>query len=243
MTLTSAPITDRAHGRWHWVPAVAGWLLGVIAGASLLSSISSTIRHLTKVPREFIDHYLFNFPDTSFAWAFAVAVLAGALVARKRIAWWVLIANLVVAIGFDVVALTERDGRRLEQIGEILGLAVHLAAIVILLLSYKEFWAKVRRGAVFRAAGVLVAGNVIGILLAWGLLTVFPGSLQPSYRLPYAINRVSGFGLATADFFVGKPHGLVNALMGLFGALALMAAAVVLFLSQRADNALTGEDE
>ncbi len=35
----------------------------------------------------------------------------------------------------------------------------------------------------------------------------------------------------------------VNALLGLFGALALMAAAIVLFQSQRADNALTGEDE
>ncbi len=35
----------------------------------------------------------------------------------------------------------------------------------------------------------------------------------------------------------------VNALLGLFGALALMVAAIVLFQSQRAENALTGEDE
>ncbi len=243
MTATTAPTTGRARSPFHWVPAAVGWLLGVIAGASLLSSISATMRHLTRVPREFIDHYLFNFPDTSFAWAFAVAVLAGALAARKRIAWWVLMANLVLAVGFDVAALTERDGSRLENIGESLGLAFHVAAIAVLLLSYSEFWAKVRRGALFRAAGVLVAGNVVGILLAWGLLTLFPGSLQPSYRLPYAINRVSGFATATPDLFVGKPHVFVNALMGLFGALALMAAAVVLFLSQRADNALTGEDE
>ena len=39
------------------------------------------------------------------------------------------------------------------------------------------------------------------------------------------------------------PHVFVNALLGLFGALALMAAAVVLFRSQRADDALTGDDE
>lgn len=243
MTATTAPTTGSARTPFHWVPAAVGWLLGVIAGASLLSSVSATIRQLTRVPREFIDHYLFNFPDTSFAWAFAVAVLAGALVARKRIAWWVLMANLVLAVGFDVAALTERDGSRLEDVGESLGLAFHVASIAILLLSYKEFWAKVRRGALFRAAGVLVVGNIVGILLAWGLLTLFPGSLQPGYRLAYAVNRVSGFATATPDFFVGKPHVFVNALMGLFGALALMAAAVVLFLSQRADNALTGEDE
>lgn len=229
--------------RFHWVPAASGWILGVIATASLLSSVSATIRHLTKVPREFIDTYLFNFPDTSFAWAFALAVMAGALAARKRIAWWVLVGNLVLAIVLDIASLTERDGSRLEDIGEFLGLAVHIISITVLVLAYNEFWAKVRRGALLKAAAVLVAGNVIGILLAWGLLELFPGSLQRGYRLPYAINRVSGFAVATPDYFVGKPNVLLNALFGLFGALALMAAAVVLFQSQRAENALTGEDE
>lgn len=239
MTLTATP----SSSRFSWVPAAAGWFLGVIATASLLSSVSPLIRHLTKVPREFIDNYLFNFPDTSFAWAFAVAVLAGALAARKRIAWWVLMVNLGIAVVFDISGLTQRDGSRMEDIGEFLGLGFHLVAIVVLALSYGQFWARVRRGALFKAAGVLVAGNIIGILLAWGLLELFPGSLQRGYRLAYAINRVSGFVVATPDFFAGKPQALLNALFGLFGALALMAAAVVLFQSQRAENALTGEDE
>ena len=240
------PVTATAHRSWSrfgWVPAAAGWILGVIAAASLLSSISTTVRHLTRVPREFIDHYLFNFPDTSFAWAFAVAVLAGALAARKRIAWWVLLINVMIAVGFDIASLTQRDGSRLEDVGEFLGLTLHIAVIAVLLLSYGEFWAKVRSGAVLNAAAVLVAGNLVGIGVAWGLLELFPGSLQPEYRLVYAFNRVSGFATATPDLFVGKPHVFLNALMGLFGALALMAAAVVLFQSQRADNALTGEDE
>lgn len=239
MTVT----TGRAQSRLHWVPAAAGWFLGVVAAASLLSSVSTQIRHFTRVPREFIDHYLFNFPDTSFAWAFAVAVMAGALAARKRIAWWVLMVNLVLAVVFDVAALTDRDGSRWEDVGEFLGLTFHIAAIAVMVLAYDEFWAKVRRGALFKAAAVLVAGNVIGILLAWGLLEMFPGSLQREYRLAYAINRVSGFATATPDLFVGRPHVLLNALFGLFGALALMAAAIVLFQSQRAENALTGEDE
>jgi lysyl-tRNA synthetase class 2 len=241
MTVTSSRIRTRTP--LHWVPAATGWILGVIATASLLSSVSPSIRHLTKVPREFTDRYLFNFPDTSFAWAFALAVMAGALAARKRIAWWVLVANLVLAVGLDIASLTERDGTDLEDVGEFLGLTVHVAALAIVLLASGEFWAKVRRGALLKAAAVLLAGNVIGILLAWGLLELFPGSLQPGYRLPYAANRVSGFAVATPDFFVGKPNVLLNAVFGLFGALALMAAAVVLFQSQRAENALTGEDE
>ncbi len=241
MTVTNA--RTRTRTRLHWVPAAAAWFFGIIATAALMSSVSTTIRHLTRVPREFIDRYLFNFPDTSFAWAFALAIMAGALGARKRIAWWVLIGNLGLAVALDVSALTQRDGSRWEDIGEFLGLTFHIAAILVLVLAYNEFWAKVRRGALFKAAAVLVAGNVIGIGLAWGLLHLFPGSLQPDDRLGYAINRVSGFAVATPDFFAGKPNVLLNALFGLFGALALIAAAVVLFQSQRADNALTAEDE
>ena len=59
----------------------------------------------------------------------------------------------------------------------------------------------------------------------------------------YALNRVSAFAGADSDSFTGHPHVFVNALLGLFGALALMVAAIVLFRSQRAENALTGEDE
>lgn len=243
MTVTTTRDRSRQRSRLHWVPAAAGWVLGVIAAASLLSSVSTTIRNFTRVPRQFIDHYLFNFPDTSFAWAFALAVMAGALAARKRIAWWVLVLNLVLALGLDAAALTERGGTRLEDVGEFLGLTFHIAAIAVLVLAYDEFWAKVRRAALFKAAAVLVAGNVAGILLAWGLLELFPGTLEHQYRLPYAINRVSGFATATPDLFEGRPNVLLNALFGLFGALALMAAAVVLFQSQKAENALTGEDE
>ena len=237
------PANTRRRSGLRWVPAAAGWILGVISAAALLSSVSPLIRSLTRVPREFIDDYLFNFPDTSFAWAFALAVLAGALAARKRIAWLVLVAILLIALGFDIASLTQQDNTRLETFGELLGLVFHLVAIAVLVLAYNEFWAKVRRGAVLKAAAVLVAGNVLGVLAAWGLLELFPGSLQPDYRFGYAVNRVSGFATATPDLFVGKPHAFLDSLFGLFGALALMAAVVVLFQSQRADNALTGEDE
>ena len=43
--------------------------------------------------------------------------------------------------------------------------------------------------------------------------------------------------------FDGRPHGFVNTLLGLFGALALLAAVITLFRSQRSNNALTGNDE
>ncbi|OBF22204.1 bifunctional lysylphosphatidylglycerol synthetase/lysine--tRNA ligase LysX [Mycobacterium sp. ACS4331] len=243
MTVTARPVTQAAS-RFHWVPAAAGWTVGVIATLSLIASVSSSVRWLIRIPREFVNDYLFNFPDTSFAWAFVLVLLAAALAARKRIAWWILLLYMVAAIVVNVGDLLTGDESFLSEIGEVIGLVVHVAAIVLLLLARNEFWARVRRGALLKAAAVLLTGMAIGILVGWGLLELFPGSLERGERLGYAANRVFFFAGVDADLFNGHhPHVFVNAMLGLFGALALMAAAIVLFQSQRADNALTSDDE
>ncbi|UKN42480.1 bifunctional lysylphosphatidylglycerol synthetase/lysine--tRNA ligase LysX [Mycobacterium lepromatosis] len=243
-TLRSGPYSgSRSHSRYHWVPAAAGWTVGVIATLSLIASVSPLIRWLIRIPREFINDYLFNFPDTSIAWSFVLALLAAALTTRKRIAWLLLLGNMVIAAVLNAVDMAADGNTPAETFGENLGFAMHVIAIVLLILSYREFWAKVRRGALFKAAAVLIAGDVIGILLSLGLVELFPGSLARQDRLPYVANRVVGFALADPDLFSGKPHVLLNAIFGLFGALALIMTTIVLFQSQRADNALTGEDE
>ena len=242
MTLTTAAKV-RPTSSFRWVPATAGWVVGVIATLSLLASISPLVRSTIRIPREFVNDYIFNFPDTSFAWAFVLALLAAALAARKRIAWLILVLYMVAAAGWNIVDLVEGGERWFEEVGELIGLAFHVAAIVFLLSARKEFWARVRRGALLKAAGVLVAAMGVGTLIGWALLEFFPGTLARPDRFWYALNRVSAFAGADADTFTGHPHVFVNALLGLFGALALMAAAIVLFQSQRADNALTGEDE
>jgi lysyl-tRNA synthetase class 2 len=242
MTLTS-PARTRQRSRYWWVPAAAGWTVGIIATLSLLAGVSPLIRSIIRVPREFVNDYIFNFPDTSFAWAFVLALLAAALAARKRIAWLILVGYMVAAIGWNLGDLIAGDETIIDDIGEVIGLGFHVAAIAFLVMARQEFWAKVRRGALLKAAATLVAGMAIGTLVGWGLLELFPGSLAREDRFLYALNRVSAFAGASSDSFTGHPHVLVNALLGLFGALALMVAAIVLFQSQRAENALTGEDE
>ena len=202
--------------------------------------MSTAVSHITRVPREFIDNYLFNFPDTSFAWAFALAVMAGALAARKRIAWWVLVVNLCVAIVFDITSLAEDSGSRFEDIGEFLGLSFHIIALAVLVAATTSSGPKCDAARCSRHGAVLVAVNVVGILLAWGLSNS-SGLLQPDYRLPYAINRGWVRGGPRTSSSGGRRCS--STLFGLFGAVALMAAAIVLFQSQRAENALTGEDE
>ncbi len=245
MTLTRIQTSSqgRLNSRYHWVPAAAGWIVGVIATLSLLASVSPLIRWVIKVPREFINAYLFNFPDTSVAWSFVLALLAAALTARKRIAWLLLLGNMVLSAVVNAVDIATGGNTAAQTLGENLGFAVHVVATVLLLLSYREFWAKVRKAALFKATTVLVVGWAIGILASWALVQLFPGSLARQHRLLYVVNRVVGFALADPHLFAGRPHVFVNSILGLLGAFALIAAAIVLFQSQRADNALTGEDE
>jgi lysyl-tRNA synthetase class 2 len=240
MTLTAV---KKKRSTFWWVPVAAGWTVGVIATLSLIASVSPLIRWAIRVPREFVNDYIFNFPDTSFAWAFVLALLAAALAARKRIAWWILVLYMVAAVGWNIVDIITGSETVIVDIGEVIGAGFHVAAIGFLILARPEFYAKVRRGALIKAAATLVAAMAIGTLVGWGLLEMFPGSLARSDRPLYALNRVSAFAGADADTFSGHPHVFVNALLGLFGALALMVAAIVLFQSQRAENALTGEDE
>jgi lysyl-tRNA synthetase class 2 len=242
MTVAS-PSKTRRTSRYWWVPAAAGWTVGIIATLSLIASVSPGIRWLIKEPREFVNDYIFNFPDTSFAWAFVLALLAAALAARKRIAWWILVGYMVAALAWNVVGLITSPKVVMDDIGEVVGLVFHAAAILFLVLARKQFWAKVRRAALVKAAATLVASMAIGTLIGWALLELFPGTLAREDRFLYALNRVSAFAGASSDAFSGHPHVFVNALLGLFGALALMVTAIVLFRSQRADNALTGEDE
>ena len=138
-------ITTTRPSRLSWVPATTGWVVGIIATLSLVASVSPLARRTIRMPREFVDHYIFNFPDTSFAWAFVLTLIAAALAARKRIAWWLLVLNLVFAVGWNVGGLASGMENSYEESGEVLGLVLHLAAIALLLLSYREFYARVRR--------------------------------------------------------------------------------------------------
>ena len=166
---------SRSKSRLRWVPAAAGWIVGVIATLSLLASISPLLKWLIHGPREFINDYLFNFPDTSFAWSFVLALLAAALTARKRIAWLLLLGNMVLAAVLNIADIAAGGNTAAENFGENLGWVFHVVVAILLVLSYREFWAKVRRAALFKAAAVLVTGWLIGIGVCWGLVEMFPG--------------------------------------------------------------------
>ncbi|WP_425303671.1 bifunctional lysylphosphatidylglycerol synthetase/lysine--tRNA ligase LysX [Nocardia wallacei] len=232
-------VPHRGHGRLREVPHIVGLVLGVFSVLCGLWSISPGLRFITQIPRRYIDAYYFDAPDTSLVWALIVALLAGATASRKRIAWWLLVGYLALfAVGN---ALAFADDRNIH---DLIALIVHAAVIGLLIVSWPEFYTHVRRGAGWVALGVLVGGLAIGCLVGWGLVEVLPGSLPRGAERPlWAVSRVTAAVVVSNDNFDGHPPHLVNLLLGFFGFLALMAAAVVLLRSQRAENAMTGLDE
>src|SRR6201990_759775 len=127
--ISSRPMTatlTRPASRYSWVPAAAGWTVGIIATLSLIASVSPGLRWLIREPREFVNDYIFNFPDTSFAWAFVLALLAAALAARKRIAWWILVGYIVAGAAWNIVDIAARGETWMRETGEMIGLGFHV---------------------------------------------------------------------------------------------------------------------
>ncbi|MCH5642908.1 bifunctional lysylphosphatidylglycerol synthetase/lysine--tRNA ligase LysX [Gordonia sp. ABSL49_1] len=239
----------RPSGFGSNAPKIAGRVVGVIAGIALLSSLFPLFRHIIHVPRDFIDNYVISLPNTSFAWAFVLALLAVALSSRKRIAWWISTVYLVLFMAGNAILLidpvaSEFGVDRAERIEIGIGLAIDAAALIFLIVTYRQFYTRVRRGAILRALGALVAGLALATLIGWALVWAWPGSLERGERLPYAFNRVVTFGsIDDRTFDEHHTHVFIDSLLGLLGALALIFAATVLFRSQRLQSLMTNDDE
>ncbi|WP_371828930.1 bifunctional lysylphosphatidylglycerol synthetase/lysine--tRNA ligase LysX [Rhodococcoides fascians] len=220
------------------VPHISGLVLGVFAVLVFLWSLSPALRAVIRVPREYIDNYYIDAPDTSLAWALVLGLTAAALASRKRIAWWFLTLYLVLVAVSNLADVI--DG---NNISAWIALGVHIVIVGVLIAARKEFYTRVRRGAAWKALGVLILGAVVGTLVGWALVALFPGTLPENQTFLWAFNRVTALATVDNEQFDGRTHVFVNTLLGLFGALALLAAVVTLFRSQRSSNALTGSDE
>lgn len=221
-----------------------------MAVVSLLSSLFPWFRHLVHIPRDYIDTFIVTLPDTSFAWAFVLALMAFALSMRKRVAWWICVVYLALFTVGNAIYLIPALADDLsvtgtDRINLWIGIVVDVAVLSYLIVTYRQFYTRVRRGALLRAVGVLIAGLVVGSLLGWALVWLFPHTLTRADRLPYAVNRVVAFGSVDQQPAFEGRHALapVNGLLGLFGALALIAAAMVLFRSVRLRSFITAADE
>ncbi|MCB5906386.1 bifunctional lysylphosphatidylglycerol synthetase/lysine--tRNA ligase LysX [Streptomyces pinistramenti] len=174
----------------------------------------------------------------NFAYAVFLFLLGAAMTARKQVVLWFVVAYMLLVALADALFLAAGYWEYAFS------LVLCTGALLLLVVSHREFYAITRRGAFARAALVLVGGLVAAVLVGWGLVSLFPGSLEAGggNRLLWTANRVCG-GLVGGRLVEGYPPHWLGTLLGLFGALALLNAAATLFRSQRMEAALHGDEE
>lgn len=212
---------------------------GIVAGTCLLWSLSPTLSAALGGARHYLDRYYLYAPDTNLLWAGLTGWLALGLAGRKRVAWWALglyLASWIPGNLLDVVRAHDRHA--------VAAALTHAAALALLLLSRSEFGARIRRFAPGPAVMSLAAGLLIAAVAGWGVVQLFPGSLPSAAQrarwviAELTVNLVPGIPVASA-----APPFPAQFLVGLFGALACTATALILNRTRRAEYALADADE
>ncbi|WP_336109593.1 bifunctional lysylphosphatidylglycerol synthetase/lysine--tRNA ligase LysX [Streptomyces sp. PTD9-10] len=232
----TGPIRPPAAGRLGRVPEAFAALFAALGLLCALLAIFAPLRRLLRPVVLTVDLFLVPI-SANLAYAVFLFLLAAATGARKKVAWWLVVVYLGLVVGGDILGVAL--GQYVESVPSLVLCGLLL---ILLVTARKEFYAASRRGAVWRALGVLVAGLAVAILAGWGLVALFPGTLPQSQHLAWAADRVCG-GLVPNNAFDGRPPRRVTFLLGLFGALALLNAAAALFRSQRLEAALHDDEE
>ncbi|MFI1164565.1 bifunctional lysylphosphatidylglycerol synthetase/lysine--tRNA ligase LysX [Streptomyces sp. NPDC020801] len=218
------------------VPEGFATFFGALGLLCVLLDLIAPLRVLLRPVVHLLDLFLVPV-SANLAYAVFLFLLAGATAARKKVAWWLVVVYLGLVILSDGLGLALG-----HYTGSLPSFVLCGLALLLLVVARGEFYAASRRGAVWRALAVLAAGLAVAILVGWGLVALFPGTLPPDLHLAWSANRVLG-GLVSARDFDGRTPRFVTFLLGLFGALALLSAAATLFRSQRLEAALHGDEE
>jgi len=232
----TGPIRPPGNGPMSKVPEVFATFFGALGLLCVLLAFIPPLRVLLRPVVRFLDLLIVPV-SANLAYAVFLFLLAAATAARKKVAWWLVVVYLGLLVLDDILGVVL--GLYAESVPS---LAVCSLALALLIVARREFYAASRRAAVRRALVVLLAGLVVGILVGWGLVELFPGTLPRGQRLLWAANRVCG-GLVSGRSFDGRPPRALFFVLGLLGALALLNAAATMFRSQRMESALHGDEE
>ncbi|MBY8339061.1 bifunctional lysylphosphatidylglycerol synthetase/lysine--tRNA ligase LysX [Streptomyces sp. KC 17012] len=233
---TAGPARPPGIGPMSKVPDVFAAFFGALGLFCVLLALIPPLRRLLRPVVRFLDLLIVPV-SANLAYAVFLFLLAAATASRKKIAWWLVVVYLGLLVLDDLLGVAL--GLYAQSVPS---LVVCSLALALLIVARGEFYAASRRAAVRRAVGVLLAGLALGLLVGWGLVELFPGTLPRGQHLAWAANRVCG-GLVSARSFDGRPPRALYFLLGLFGALALLNAAATLFRSQRMESALHGDEE
>lgn len=229
-------------------PPCFGTLLAVYSFIALLFSAVRPVRHQLQSIREFFDYVILPMPEVSISWALALGLLAGAILARKRLAWWVSLILLVILnienILLFVLGVNGYDtGSTVTTVELNVGFIVQAVMLIGLLATRSAFPARTRHAAIRKALAVYVIGEGLVTASGWLLVELFPHTLSRGNRLQWVLNKSFAFSLVDQKFFGGHPEWIVSFVITLASAIVFLLSVWTLFRSQRDNNALTPDDE
>jgi lysyl-tRNA synthetase, class II len=253
---------DRTGPRVEEVPADApGWTarfpdllasyLAAVATFCAVTALVPALRGPLEWLRAAIEVVSVGAPP-SLATAAFLGILAAAVRRRMRAAWWFVVVYVVLGriLGW-ITVLIDTDDPDVVTVSTGTGalgwlrVGFGVVALVLLVLTRGRFTARTQRGSGWRALGLYVGVVVLGGLLGWGLLELFPGTLRSTAdRVGWAFTFVlSGLGDPDVTGVDGAAPYAVTFVLGLIGVVAVLAAAYVLFRPRRDQRGLGPDDE
>ncbi len=219
------PRRDRAVSR---VPIVLSTLFASIAWLCALLALVPLLRSRSE-PLQVAAEYLAIPLRPNLAYAAFLGLIAASLRRRTRVSWWI-----VVLFYFGPSFIGSLVGGFAEP-PLFIGAGILLVLLGSTIAARREFTARLEPGNGWRALVTLVAGLATASILGFLLVLAFSGTLRSTGdKLTWAVNHVfGGLGTATTLDIVGHPPAFVTFLCGLFGGLAFVAAAWVLFRPTR----------
>lgn len=239
------------------VPTFFAVLLTVVAVLCTLGALRFGMGQ--QPARRFLDEVIIPAP-ANLAYAAFVALLAAATARRKRLAWWILIVYFGLQLVADLIALavivfwpelfyTDLEGRPVtpqwwEQPAVILSTIITAAFVALLVLARRKFNARVQKASLPKAIAVYAIGVFLSLALGYLLVRAFPRTLLPHDYLAYTAEKVfGGFNPHWRLDPGARSFAPVNFVLGLMGALSLLAAFFTLFRTQRKQAVLHGDEE
>ena len=241
------------------LPGVTAGVLVVMALLSMFSAVGLALFGGMQPVRRFVDDLVFPVPP-NFAYGALLMVLAAALARRKLVAHRILLALLLVQLVGNLLLVSTLSTTTTSKWVAALGMqerppltgtmtfgintVITALALAVLLVGRREFFGRATRGSLRQA--IRVCGLLLGasMLLGYGLVAVFPGSLDdPVDKVTWTVERVLGGAIVFDITRVGHAPGWVNLVLGLFGAAVLFTGLFLLLRAQRVASRLSPEDE
>jgi lysyl-tRNA synthetase, class II len=220
------------------IPGVLATVFAVSAWFCVLLALIPLVRARTVLIRDFsADLGLPLRPN--LAYAAVLGLVAVSLRRRTRVSWWFVV---ILYIGSSLLGLI---GYASDNPWLLIPAAAVLALLILMIAARGQFSARLEQGNGWRALATLIIGLAVASGIGLGLVFAFPGSLANSGdKVAWALNHVlGGLGSAEALDIVGRPARIVTFLCGLFGALAFLGAAWMLFRPTRRHSYLDRDQE